>query len=104
MRVQRTFLFIVAFYWIMSSSAFAISDILYCKVRSLNVREGPRTNYKIIGKIKKFDFIAVEVDIKGWVYFSNKNFPYGGWVFKNYLVADRKAIPQQKYQSKKNQR
>ena len=85
----------MAFYLILSFSAFAISNILYCKVSSLNVREGPNTNYKIIGKIKKFDVIEVEEEIKGWVYFTNKKFPSGGWVSQKYLVADRKAIPQQ---------
>ena len=80
----------MAFYFILSSSTFANSDILYCKVSFLNVREGPRTDYKIIGKIKKFDAIEVEEDIKDWVYFTNKNFPSGGWVSKKYLVADQK--------------
>ena len=94
-KMKRTFLFVVAFCLILSSSAFAISDILYCKVSSLNVREGPRTDYKIIGKIKKFDVIEVEEDIEGWVYFANKNFPSGAWVSKKYLVADKKAIPQE---------
>ena len=89
--MKRTFLFVVAFYLILPSSAFAISDILYCKVSSLNVREGPRTDYKIIGKIKKFDAIEVEEDIKNWVYFTNKKFPSGAWVSKKYLVADRKS-------------
>jgi micrococcal nuclease len=95
MKMKRTFLFIVAFYLILSSSAFAISEILYCKVSSLNVREGPGTNYKIIGKIKKFDVVEVEEESEGWVYFTKKIFPSGGWVYKKYLVADRKAIPQQ---------
>ena len=92
--MKRTFIFVVAFYLILSSSAFAISDILYCKVSSLNVREGPRTDYKIIGKINKFYVIEVEEDIEGWVYFANENFPSGAWVNKKYLVADQKAIPQ----------
>jgi len=95
MRIKRIFLFIVAFFLILSSSALAISDILYCKVSSLNVREGPRTNYKIIGKFKRFDVIEVEEEIKDWVYFTNKNFPSGAWASKKHLVADRKAIPQQ---------
>ena len=95
MRMKRTIIFSLIALFILSSSAFGIIELLYCKVSSLNVREGPGTNYKIIGKIKKFDVIEVEEEIKDWVYFTNKNFPSGGWVHKKYLVADRKAIPQQ---------
>lgn len=91
-KMKRTFLFIVAFYLILSSSAFAISDVLYCKVSSLNVRKGPGTNYKIIGKIKKFDGIEVKEESGSWVYFTKNIFPSGGWVSRKYLVANQKAI------------
>lgn len=62
------------------------SDILYCGVSALNVREGAGTNYKVIGKIKKFDSLRVEKESKGWIYFKKKKFPDGGWVNKKYLV------------------
>lgn len=90
--MKRVFALLMFFVLISPNIAFADSIILYCKVRSLNVREGPGKNYKIIGTIKRFDAVNVKKSSNGWAYFTKTRFPSGGWVSKEFLVGSKASI------------